>query len=217
MHSIAGPKYPGAGVYTHGIGVGDVNGDGMLDVLTGGYGWYEQTANPTAWHPHPYAGGTAACPVFGPEQAGACSRMFAYDVDGDGLNDILCARPHDYGIHWWQQQQSDGGDPTFVDHIIDSTISQMHALRLDDLDGDGIPEIISGKRFHARAGDPGENDPAVVTYYALRPGPSPSFERHDVDEDSGVGTQFAVADVTGDGKPDIVTSNKNGLFVFTHP
>jgi hypothetical protein len=207
MHPINGPDYPGAGVYTHGIGVGDVNRDGRLDVMTG-YGWFEQTADQTVFIAHPFA--------FGPNPA-ACSRMWAYDFDGDGLNDILCSRPHDYGIHWWQQQPVAGADPTFIDHVIDSTISQMHALRMDDLDGDGIPEIISGKRFwaHTPPGDPGENDPAVVTYYVIRPGPS--FERHDVDEDSGVGSQFAVADVNGDGKPDIVTSNKKGLFLFRQP
>jgi hypothetical protein len=205
MHPINGPNYPGAGVYTHGIGVGDVNRDGRLDVMTG-YGWYEQTADQTVFIAHPFA--------FGPNPA-ACSRMWAYDFDGDGLNDILCSHPHDYGIHWWQQQAVAGADPTFIDHVIDSTISQMHALRMNDLDHDGVPEIISGKRFwaHTPPGDPGTNDPPVVTYYIIRSGPS--FERHDVDQDSGVGDAFTVADVNGDLKPDIVTSNKKGLFVFT--
>lgn len=31
---------------------------------------------------------------------------------------------------------------------------------------------------------------------------------------SGVGTQFVVQDVDGDRKADIVTSNKNGVFLF---
>jgi len=208
-HAISPPGYAGAPVFTHGIGVSDVNGDGLLDVLTG-YGWFQQTSDPDAWVQHLYD--------FGPNPS-ACSRMFAYDIDGDGLADVLCSRPHDYGLHWLHQQLPDGGgDPVFVpDNVIDDTISQMHALRLDDLDGDGIPEIISGKRFwaHGPGVDPGVNDPAILTYYTIQQGPNgPSFTRHEIDSNSGVGTQFAISDVDLDGKPDIVVSNKKGLFYF---
>ena len=205
-HPIA-TSFAGAPVFTHGIGVGDVGGDGKADVLTA-YGWFQQTADPTAWIAHVFA--------FGPNPS-ACSRMFAYDVDGDGLADVLCSRPHDYGLHWWRQERADGNEPTFADHVIDATTSQMHALRLDDLDGDGVPEIVSGKRYwaHGPSTDPGVDDPSVLSYYALHAGPQgPTFARFDIDTDSGVGTQFAIGDLDGDGRPDIAISNKKGLFYF---
>ena len=40
------------------------------------------------------------------------------------------------------------------------------------------------------------------------------FVPHLVDDDSGVGCQVTVADVTSDGKPDIVVVNKKGTAVF---
>jgi hypothetical protein len=43
---------------------------------------------------------------------------------------------------------------------------------------------------------------------------SPSWTRHEIDNDSGVGTQVQVADVNKDGRLDVVSSNKKGVFVF---
>ena len=38
--------------------------------------------------------------------------------------------------------------------------------------------------------------------------------KHQFDHDSGVGTQFEVNDINADGLPDIITSNKKGVFLF---
>jgi hypothetical protein len=43
---------------------------------------------------------------------------------------------------------------------------------------------------------------------------STQFIPRQIDDNSGVGTQFTVADINGDGLPDIITSNKKGVFVF---
>ena len=40
------------------------------------------------------------------------------------------------------------------------------------------------------------------------------FYPHEIDNDSGIGTQFVVADVNGDKLPDIVVANKKGVFLF---
>lgn len=92
-------------------------------------------------------------------------------------------------------------------------------MRLDDLDADGVPEIVTGKRFYSHGkNEKGALDPAVLVSYARvldRNAPGGArFARTTIDESSGVGTQFEIADVSGDGIPDIVTSNKRGLFYF---
>jgi len=41
-----------------------------------------------------------------------------------------------------------------------------------------------------------------------------TFTPHVIDGDSGIGTEFVVADMNGDGLLDIVTSNKKGTYLF---
>lgn len=196
MHSISGNGFGGAARFAHGVGMGDVNGDGLSDVLTT-TAWFEQTADRESWSRHDLP--------IGPDP---CSTMFAYDVDGDMRGDLLCAHPHSYGLDWWQQQ----ADGAFVRQSIDDSISQLGSMGLADLDDDGVPEIVTGKNWWAHPpalGDPGVDDPALLVYYSL-----PGLERHEVDADSGVGRQVTIGDVAGDARPDIIESTKKGTFVF---
>jgi hypothetical protein len=94
--------------------------------------------------------------------------------------------------------------------------SQTHALHYVDLNGDGQRELVTGKRFFAHnGGDPGALEPASMYCYEIRKseGAPPEFVRREIEagRDTGIGTQFAVADINGDGKPDIALSNKKGV------
>ncbi len=197
-------KAKDAGVfrYSHGLGVGDINGDKRPDVLIRG-GYWEAPADPRQpnWKFIPVN--------FGED----CAQMHVYDVDGDGLNDVLSSSAHRIGV-WWHQQQKDG---SFVTHTIDNSFSQSHALELVDINGDGLKDLVTGKRFwaHGPNGDINPNDPAVVVWFELqRKGREVKWIKHEIDNDSGVGTQFVVADLNGDKRPDIITSNKKGVSVF---
>lgn len=197
-------KAKDAGVfrYSHGLGVGDINGDKRPDVLIRG-GYWEAPADPRTpnWK-------------FVPKNFGEdCAQMHVYDVDGDGLNDVLSSSAHRIGV-WWHQQQKDGG---FTTHTIDQSFSQSHALGLADINGDGLKDLVTGKRFwaHGPTGDINPGDPAVVVWFELqRKGREVKWVKHEIDNDSGVGTQFAIADLNGDKRPDIITSNKKGVYVF---
>lgn len=96
--------------------------------------------------------------------------------------------------------------------------AQTHALHFVDINGDGQKDLVTGRRWwaHGPKGDADPGDAAVLHWFEARRDRTgfTTFVPHLIDDDSGIGTQFAVIDINGDGIPDIVVSNKRGVFIF---
>lgn len=212
----------------HGLGVADINGDGRMDFLNA-YGWWEQPAKGTTgtWKHHPTPFGR-----WGASQGGAGgAELCGYDVNGDGLVDVVGPQEgHGFGLAWWEQKRDGAGTISFVEHpIMDNFMTrnagnviftEPHASTCADMTGDGIPDLIVGKRYMSHFGyaDPDPwSEPVLYVYRTVRNKQAPGgaeFVPELVHNRSGVGSHIVVTDMNGDGMPDIVTSTNLGTFVF---
>ena len=191
----------------HGVGFGDINGDGRGDFVLAN-GWLEAPEDPLGgrWRFHrEFELGSASVPIL------------VVDVNGDGLSDLIVGQAHDYGLDWWEQRRSGSSKREWVKHPIDPYNSQYHDMQWVDIDGDGVCELVTGKRYRAHCdNDPGAFDPVGIYYFKWN---GESFSKQVVDYGpariaTGLGIMFATADLRGTGRLDIVAPGKDGLYVF---
>jgi len=210
--------------FGHGLGVGDVSGDGRMDMLATD-GWMEQPAAGAVegnWKFHKYP--------FAP----AAADMFALDVDGDGDADVITAlQAHEYGLAWYENTGTTDGEIIFTQHLIMGKtasdnpygvlFTEPHAVKLADINGDGLQDIVTGKTYwsHHRS-SPMWDGGAVVYWFELRrtagQGGVTEVEwvPHLADGVSGVGRGLVVEDLNRDGLIDIASGGMVGASVLTH-
>jgi hypothetical protein len=133
------------------------------------------------------------------------------DVDGDGKKDILVGDQATSSVLIYRNLATPGNLTTesFAAPVSFAAGSYPHGLRVADLNGDGLPEILvanySGNSISIlrNLGPAGTVTPnSFAAQYGLAAGPNP--------------TDIAIADLNGDGRPDLVTTAFEGsqLSVF---
>jgi dienelactone hydrolase len=211
----------------HGIGAGDINGDGRID-LVNTTGWAEAPEDPRTgrwlWHAEYRLPRDGSVPIL------------VEDVDGDGDADLIWGRGHNVGVYWTEQRRSSiakektphpdnaidetlnvlRGQTTWVTHAIDTSWSCAHAPLWADLDGDGISELVVGKRFQGHEGkDPGENEPLGVFSYQFdkqqRTWHRRTISLHPL---CGLDLDPKCVDIDGDGDLDIIAPARSGLVLL---
>ena len=209
----------------HGIGAGDINGDGRVDLIAP-HGWWEQPAGGATVTPWTFHQG-----AFG-RNGNAGANMEIYDVNGDKLPDVVTSlAAHGFGLAWYEQKRDVGGAVSFIEHQImgdfaasnpgDVTFSELHALTMADIDGDGVKDIITGKRAWAHLdsySDPDAQGAAVLYWFKTIRDPKATggarFVPELIHNRSGVGSMIEVADLNRDGAIDIMAATIRGGFIF---
>ncbi len=190
----------------HGLGFGDINGDGRGDLIIAD-GWLEAPPDRDhqLWTKHnDFNLGDVSVPLI------------VADVNKDGLNDLIVGQAHGYGLDWYEQKKG-AGKIQFIKHPIDPFHSQFHTMAWVDIDNDGEMELVTGKRYRAHNGNnPGDNDYPSLYYFKWN---GESFTKNVIcygpfGEGKGTGVFFAIADLHHTGRKDIIVAGKDGLCVF---
>ena len=121
------------------------------------------------------------------------------DMNKDGRLDVVLTRSEGpYRISWFEIPEDPGKDE-WVEHVIDDSIDFAHSLVVYDMDGDGDLDVVTAEMHQS-------SRKRVIVYF--NEGSAVKWRR-EVLATTG-SHNLCVADVDGDGNPDVVGANWSG-------
>ncbi len=116
-----------------GTGLGDLDGDGDLDIAQNGY-WLETPSDPDSeWTRHEIAEGW-------PKDCG----VVVTDLNVDGSPDVLIAPAESSGkIVWYSAKDAKAGP--WVEHVIEPNTSFVHTFKVGDINNDGLLDVVAAE------------------------------------------------------------------------
>jgi hypothetical protein len=146
---------------------------------------------------------------------------------------VTSLNAHGWGLAWFEQKRDAQGKISFVRHMISDDLttqkenaggvvfSEPHGTAFADINGDGIPDFIVGKRYLSHVNtylDPDSfGQPVLYAYKVVRKASAPGgaeFVPELIDNESGAGSDLLATDLNKDGAIDIVTPTRFGTFIF---
>jgi len=169
------------------LAIGDINGDGKPEIVTGGHGGALLYYTADTYERHIIGEGTFNV------------GLALEDIDGDGIPEIFASRfDQDAKVHTITYFKYDKGNrekPWAMYYVDSACAGDAHDILFADIDGDGENELIAVAAYTATPG-----------IYAYKKGDDltkPWFKHQIMD---GIFTEsLCAADLNNDGKPEIVS------------
>lgn len=186
--------------------VGDVNGDGKLDLV-----YVSAAGNLTVGQNAGLKDSVSFSTVLNLGSTPAIQRLYIADINADAKPDIIALRKSPSQIAIYLNTGSNGNlsfAAPFIltDELIDEGVNALYNLAIGDIDGDGLPDIAGADFDHQR----------VSVFHNQSRGSNIAFAPKTNYTVGSFASDIALSDIDGDGKMDMVVGgySQNQVFVF---
>lgn len=184
--------------------LGDIDGDGALDVVRTDVWFRNVRGDGTEWVAQDIGPNTPPPPDFRPSFAFDATKAVVCDMNGNGTNDIVFTDAEIPGGKVWWMENVDGAGTVWRRHEVSTCggprRGAYHSLHVGDMDGDGDLDIVSAEMEAVE----GEGNPRWYLWENLD-GVGGAWREHVILDANLGGHEVVVGDVTGNGLPDLIS------------